>query len=195
MVTEWKLQLNLVVCMSGSHWNGTKRGGTTKNWKYFQKSTETCLYLCGQKCAERSPWSVTKVGIMQGPSSHVWMCGLDCKGGWALKKWCFWTVGLEKTLERPLDSKEIKSVNPKGNQPWIFIGRTDTEPEAPMLWPPDAKSRVIGKDPDAGKDWRQEETGMTEVEMVRWHHWLNGHEFEQTPGDREGQGRLLYRSL
>ena len=117
MVTEWKLQVNLAVCMSGSHWNGTKRDGTTKNWKYFQKSTETCLYLYGQKCAQRSPWSVTKVGIMEGPSSHVQMCELDCKEGWVLKKWCFWTIGLEKTLERPLDSKEIKSVNRKEINP------------------------------------------------------------------------------
>ena len=112
-----QLQLSLAVCMSGSHWNGTKRGGTSKTWKYFQKSTETfCLSLCGQKCAQRSPWSVTKVGIMEGSSSHVWMCELDRVEGWALKKWCFRTIVLEKTLERPLDSK-IKPVNPKGNQP------------------------------------------------------------------------------
>ena len=92
-----------------------------------------------------------------------------------------------KTLESPLDSKEIKPVNPKGSQPWIFIGRTDAEGEAPILWPPDDKSRLIGKDPDAGKDWGQEEKGMTEDEMVGWLHWLNGHEFEQTPGDSEGR--------
>ena len=85
---------------------------------------------------------------------------------------------LEKTLESPLDSKEIKTVNPKGNEPWIFIGRTDVEPEAPILWPPDAKNWLIGKDFDAGKDWRREEKGMTEDEMVGWHHLLNGHEFE-----------------
>ena len=97
---------------------------------------------------------------------------------------------MEKTLENPLDSKEIKSVNPKGNQPWIFIGRTDAEDEAPLLWPPDVNSHLNGKDPDAGKDWRQEEKGRTEDEMVGWHHWLNGHEFEQTQGDSEGQESL-----
>ena len=94
---------------------------------------------------------------------------------------------LEKTLESPLDCKEIKPVNPKGNQPWIFIGRTDAEAEPPILWPPDARSGLIGKDPDAGKDWGQEEKGMTEDEMVQWHHWLNGHEFEQALGESEGQ--------
>ena len=96
---------------------------------------------------------------------------------------------LEKTLEGPLDSKEIKPVNPKENQSWIFTGRTDAEAEAPILWPPDVKSWLTGKDPDAGKDWRQEK-GMTEDEMVGWHHWLNGHEFEQTLEDSEGQGSL-----
>ena len=96
-------------------------------------------------------------------------------------------VVLEKTLESLLDCKEIKPVNPKGNQPWIFIGRTDAEVEAPIIWPPDVKSQFIKKDPDAGKDWRQEEKGKTEDKMVGWHHWLNGHEFEQALGDGEGQ--------
>ena len=109
-------------------------------------------------------------------SSHVWE--LDYKESWGLKNWFFWTVVLEKTLESPLDFKEIQPVHPKGNQSWIFIGRTDTEAETPILWPPDVKSWLIGKDPDAGKDWRQEEKGTTEDEMVGWHHWLNGHEFE-----------------
>ena len=97
--------------------------------------------------------------------------------------------------ESPLDIKEIKSVSPKGNQPWIFIGRTDAETKAPVLWPPDAKSWLIRKDPDAGKDWRQEEKGMTEEEMVGWHHQLNGHEFEQALGDGEGQGSVVCGSL
>ena len=119
-------------------------------------------------------------------SSHVRMWELDYKEGWMPKNWCFWTVVLEKTLESPLDCKEIQPVNLKGNQHWIFIGRTDAE--APILWPPDAKSRVIGKDPDAGKG--QEEKGKTEDEVVGWHHRLNGHEFEQAPGDDEGQGSL-----
>ena len=123
-------------------------------------------------------------------SSHVWMWQLYHKESWVLKNWCFLTVVLEKTLERPLDCKEIKPVNLKGNQPWIFIGRTDAEAEAPILWPPDGKSPLTGKDADAGKDWKQEEKGTTEDEMVGWHHRLKGHEFEQVPGDSEGQGSL-----
>ena len=104
------------------------------------------------------------------PSSHVWMWELDHKESWVLKNWCFWTVVLEKTLESPLDCKEIQPVNPKGNQSWIFIGGTDAEAEAPILWPPDAKNWLIGNDPDAGKDWRQEEKGMIQDEVVGWHH-------------------------
>ena len=108
-------------------------------------------------------------------SGHVWMWGLDHNEGWAPKNWCFWTVVLEKTLESTLDCKEIKSVNPKGNQFWTFIGRTDAE--TPILWPPDVKSRLLRKDPDAGKDWGQEEKGTIEDEMVGWNHWIDGHEF------------------
>ena len=104
------------------------------------------------------------------------MWKLDHKESWALKNWCFWTVVLEKALESPLDCKEIQPVNPKGNQSWLFIGRTDAEAEAPILWLPDA-NWVIGKDPDAGKDWRQEENRIIEDEMVGWHHRVNGHEF------------------
>ena len=118
------------------------------------------------------------------------MWELDYKESWALKNWCFWTAVLEKTLESSLDWKEIQSVHPKGDQSWIFIGRTDTEAEAPVLWPPDSKSWLIGKDTDAGKDWRQEEKGTTEDEMVGWHHWLDGPEFEQLPGVGDGQGSL-----
>ena len=110
-------------------------------------------------------------------SSHVRMWELDHKESWALKNWCFWTVVLEKTLESPLDCKEIQPVHPKGHQSWIFIGRMDAEAEAPILWPLD-ENWLIGKNPDAGKDWRQEEKGMTEDEMVGWHHRLDGHEFE-----------------
>ena len=124
-------------------------------------------------------------------NSHVWMWELDHKESWASKNWCFWTVVLEKTLESPLDFKEIKLVNPKGNQSWIFIGRTDAQTEAPILWPPYAKGWLIGKDPDAGKDWGQEEKGTTEDEMVGWHHRLDGQEFEQTPGIVDGQGSLV----
>ena len=110
-------------------------------------------------------------------SSHVWMRGLDYKKSWVPKNWCFWTVVLEKTLESPLDFKKIQPVHPKGDQSWVFIGRTDVEAETPILWSPDEKSWLIGKDPDAGKDWKQEK-GMAENQMVRWHHRLNGHEFE-----------------
>ena len=123
-------------------------------------------------------------------SRHVWMWELDYKEGWVLKNWCFRTVVLEKTLESPLESKKIKPVNPKGNQSWIFIGRTDAEAEAPILWPPYMKNWLIGKDPNAGKDWRQEEKGMTQDEMVGWHHRLDGHEFEQALGVGNGQGGL-----
>ena len=123
-------------------------------------------------------------------SSHVWMWELTYKEIWATKNWCFWTMVLEKTLESPLDCKEIKPVHPKGNQSWIFIGRTDAETEIPILWPPDVKNWLIWKDPDAGKDWRQEKKGMTEDEMVGWHHQLDGHEFEQAPGVGDGQGSL-----
>ena len=125
------------------------------------------------------------------PSSHVWMWELDHKESWVLKNWCFQIVVLEKTLESPLDCKEIKLVITKGNKSWIFIGRTDAEAEAPILWPPDVKSWFTGKNPDAGKDWRQKEKRPAEDEMVRYHHWLNGPEFEQTSGIREGQGSLV----
>ena len=116
--------------------------------------------------------------IQKAPKNKTWI-------------WCFWTVVLEKNLESPLDCKEIKPVNPKGNQSWIFTGRTNVEAEAPMLWPPDAKDQLTGKDPDAGKDWGQEEKGRTKDETVGWHHQFNRHEFEQTLGDDEGQGSLV----
>ena len=121
---------------------------------------------------------------------YVWMWELDYKESWVPKNGCFWTVVLEKTLDSPLDSKEIQPVHPKRNQSWIVIGRTDAEAETPILWPPDAKNWLIGKDPDVGKDWRQEEKGMTEDEMVGRYHWLNGHEFEWTQGLGDGQGGL-----
>ena len=104
------------------------------------------------------------------------------ENSWALKNWCFWTVELERTLESPLNCKEIQPVHPKGNQSWIFIGRTDAEAEGPVFWPPDVKNWLIGKDPDAGKDWRQEEKGLTENKMVEFHHQLDAHEFEQVLG-------------
>ena len=120
----------------------------------------------------------TKVHLVKAvfPSSQVWMWELDYKESWVPKNWCFWTVVLEKTLESPLDWKEIQPVHPKGNQSWVFTGRTDVEAETPVIWPPDAKNRLIWNDPDAGKDWRREEKGTTEDEMVGWHHRLSGHE-------------------
>ena len=118
------------------------------------------------------------------------MWELDYKESWALKNGYFWTVVLEKTLESPLDCKKIQPVHPKGNQAWIVIGRTEVEAETPILWPPDAKSWLTGKDPDAGKDWGQEEKGTTEDEMAGWHHWLNGHGFGWIPGVGSGQGGL-----
>ena len=135
----------------------------------------------------------TKVRLVKAMVFPVVMyrCELDYKQNWAPKNWCFWTVLLEKTLESPLDRKEIQPVHPKANQSWIFIGRTDAEAESPIFWPPDAKNWFIWKDYDAGKDWRQEEKGMTEDEMIGWHHWLDGHEFEQAPGVGDGQGSLV----
>ena len=118
------------------------------------------------------------------------MWELDHIESWVPKNWCFWTVVLEKTLESPLDCKEIQPVHPKENQSWIFIGRVVTEAETPILWPPNAKSWFIGKDSDAGKDWGQEEKGMTEDEMVGWHHWLNGPGLGWTLGIGDGQGGL-----
>ena len=116
-----------------------------------------------------SPWKL---------SSHVWMWELDYKESRVQKNWGFWTVVLEKTLESPMDCKEIERVHPKGDQSWVFMGRTDADAETPILWPPHAKSWLVGKDPDAGRGWGQEEKGMIEDEMAGWHHWLDGHEFE-----------------
>jgi len=118
------------------------------------------------------------------------MWELDCEEGWALKNWCFWTVVLEKTLESPLDCKEIQPVHSEGDQPWEFFGRNDAKAETPVLWPPHAKSWLIGKDSDAGRDWGQEEKRMTEDEMAGWHHWLDGRESEWTLGVGDGQGGL-----
>ena len=139
------------------------------------------------------------ITLSTGPSSqgdgfssgHAWMWELDYKESWAQNNWCFWTVVLEKILESPFYYKEIQPVHPKRNQSWIFIGRTDAEAETPILLPPDVKNWLVCKDPDAGKDWRQEEKGKKEDKMVGWHHWLNGHKFEQAPGVGDGQGSLV----
>ena len=135
-----------------------------------------------------------KVHLVKAMVFPVVMYGcweLDYKESWVPKNWCFWTVVLEKSLESPLDCREIKPVNPNGNQSWIFTGRTDAEAEAPLLWPPDVKSWLTRKDPDVGKDWRQKEKGTTEGEIVGWHHQLNGLEFEQAPGVGDRQGSMV----
>ena len=128
-------------------------------------------------------------------SVHVWMWKLDCEESWAPKNWCFWTVVLEKTLESPLDCKDIQPVHSKGDQSWVFFGRTDAKAETPILWPPHVKSWLIGKDPDAGRDWRQEEKETTEDEMAGWHHRLDGHEFGWILGVGDGQGGLAFCNL
>ena len=122
--------------------------------------------------------------------SHIWMWELDCEESWAPKNWCFWTVVLKKTLESPLDCKEVQPVHSKGDQPWVFFGRNDAKAETPVLCPPHVKSWLIGKDSDTGRDWGQEK-GTTQDEMAEWHHRLDGCEFEWTPGDGDGQGGLV----
>ena len=147
-----------------------------------------------QHIKKQSHYFASKVPSSQGygfSSSHVWMWDLDYKESWGPKNWCFWTMVLEKTLESPLDCKEIQPVHPKGNQSWIFIGRTDVEAETPTPWPPDAKNWLIWKDPDPGEDWKQEEKETRESEMVGWHHWLDGHESEQPSGVGDRQGGLV----
>ena len=128
--------------------------------------------------------------VIHTVKGHVWMWELECEEGWAPKNWCFWTVVLEKTLESPLDCKEIQPVHSKGDQPWVFFGRNDAKAETPVLWPPHLKNWLIGKDSDAGRDWGQEEKGTAEDEMAGWHDRLNGREFEWTPGVGDGQGGL-----
>ena len=152
-------------------------------------ATLILIYVAESLREHKNVWKILFVTIkaMVFSSSHVWLWELDLKEDWALKNWCFQTVVLVKTLESPLDSKEIKPGYPKGNQPWTFIGRTDAEAEAPILWPPNLKSWLIGKDSDTGKDWRQKKKRVTENEMVGWHHRLSD---EQTPRDSERQGRL-----
>ena len=139
-----------------------------------------------QLCQQRSVSSSQGYGFS---SVHVWIWELDYKESWAPKNWCFWTVVLEKTLEGPLDCKGIQPVHPKRDQSWVFIGRTDAEAETPILWPSHGKSWLLGKDPDAGRDWGRRRKGTTEDEMAGWHHRLDGREFEWTLGVGDGQGR------
>ena len=135
-----------------------------------------------------SPWGGKELKMTQH-ACLLWMWELDCEEGWALKNWCFWTVVLEKTLKSHLDCKEIQPVHSEGDRPWDFFGRNDAKAEAPVLWPPHAKSWLIAKEPDAGRDWGQEEKGMTEEEMAGWY-GLDGRESEWIPGDGDGQGGL-----
>ena len=143
-------------------------------WKKSCDQSRQCIKKQRYYLANKGP-SSQSYGFS---SSHVWTWELDHKESWVPKNWCFWTVTLEKTLKSPLNCKETQPVHAKGNPSWIFVGRTDAEAEGLIFWPPVVKNWFIWKDPDAGKVWRQEEKGTTEVEMSGWHHWLNGHEFE-----------------
>ena len=163
--------------------------GHQHEWGLEEPCLQFVLYFSGLLRQQRL--SSQGYGFSSG---HVWMWELDCEESWALKNWCCWTVVLEKILESPLDCKEIQPVHPKGDQSWVFIGRTDAKAETPILWPHHAKSWLIGKDPDARRDWGQEEKGTTEDEMAGWHHRLDGHEFERTPGviDREAWRAVIH---
>ena len=154
---------------------------------FFGRKTKTNLDSALKSRDITLPTKIYIVKAMGFSSSHVWMWELDYKEGWAPKNWCLWIVGLKTTLESLLDNKEIKPLRPKGNQPWIFIGRTDAEAAVPTLCLPNMKCWHIGKDPDAGKNWGQVEKGATEDEIIGWHHWLNGYEFEEALGDSGGQ--------
>ena len=155
-------------------------------WKHSYEKPKQSIKEQRHHFADKVPYSQS----YSFSSSHLWMWELDHKDDWVTKNWCFRTVVLEKMFESHLDYKEIKPVHLKGNQPWIFIGRTDAEAETPILWPADVKNRLIGKDPDSGKDWRREEKGMIEDETVGWHHQLDGCESEQAVGTGNGHRSL-----
>ena len=194
-ITSWKI-------------NGeTVRNFCEKQWEIFLVSIITADGDCSheiKRCLLLGRQAMTNLDIILKSrditlptkvhlwffSGHVWMWALGCKESWVQKNWCFWTVVMEKTLESPLDCKEMQLVHPKRNQSWVFIGRTDVEAETAILWPPDAKSRFRWKDSDAGKDWGQKEKGTTDEEMVGWHHRVNRHEFGWTLGVGDGQGGL-----
>ena len=176
MYVDWFIGLD--------QWSESK---ATSISQFFHQEYRGSMLQAGGKVGELRHFSEAH-GVFVAFRAIAW------KKGWVPKNWYFWTVVLERTLESPLDCKDIKPVNPKGSQSWIFIGRTDAEVETPILWPLDAKSQLIGKDPDAGKDWGQEEKEATEDEMIGWHHWLDGHQFEQALGDSEGQGSLVHCS-
>ena len=184
---QWLWAKHCLRCLRYMHeWHRRRSYGVRVNFDHFSLLYIFFFFLCVNVAANKGP-SSQGYGFSCG---HVWMWELDCEESWALKNWCFWTVVLEKTLESPLDCKEIQPVHPKGDQSWVFIGRTDAKAETPILWPPRAKSWLIGKDSDAGRDWGQEKKGMTEDEMAGWHHRLHGSEFEWTPGVGDGQGGL-----
>ena len=176
-ITSWQIDGETVETVTGFIFGGSKitaDGDCSHEMK-------RCLLL-GRKTIKKQKHYFANKGLSSQSygfsHSHVWIWELNYKESWALKNWCFWTVVLEKTPESPLHCRKITPVHPKGNQSWIFIGRTDIEAETPILWPPDAKNRLIGKDPDARKDWRWEEKGMREDEMVGWHHRLDRREFQ-----------------
>ena len=180
---------------SPSHWPDSIPG-----FVYLLSLIKRCLLL-GRKVMNnldsifksRDITLPTKVHLVKAiffSSGHVWMWELDCEESWVPKIWCFWTVVLVKTLQSPLDCKEIQPVHFKGDQSWVSFGRTDAKAETPILWPPHTKSWLIGKDSDAGRDWGQEDKRMTEDEMAGWHHRLDGNEFGWTPGVGDGQGGL-----
>ena len=175
--------------------------GVAQSWTWLKRlslASGQQLEIKGLLCKVRIRVKEDGYFANKGPSSqgygfssgHVSMWELDYKESWVPKNWCFWTVVLEKTLESPLDCKEIQPVHSKGDQSWVFIAKTDAKAETPILWPPHVKSWLIGEDSDAGRDWGKEEKGMTEDEMARWHHWFDGHEFEWTLGVGDGQGGL-----
>ena len=197
-ITSWQIEGGIVIAVTDFTFLGSK---TTADGDCSHE-IKRCLFHGREAMTNldsifksRDITLLTKVHIVKKlwfSSSHVRMWELNHKEDWAPKNWCFSTMVMEKTLESSLDSKEIKLFNPKGNQPWIFIGRTDAEAETPILWPHNEKNWLIGKDPDAGKDWRQEKKGMTEDKMVGWHHQLNGHGFGRTTGVGGGQRGLVY---
>ena len=159
-ITSWQIKLNKMK-LKDTPW----KKSYDQPIQYIKKQR----YYFANKCPSSQSYGFS--------SSHIWIWELEYKESWMPNNWCFWTVVLEKTLESPLDCKDIQPVHPKGDPSWVFIGRTDAEAETPILWPPHAKSWLVGKDPDAGKDWGQEEKGTTEDEIAGWHHWLDGHEF------------------
>ena len=183
-ITSWQIDGETVETVSGFIFGGSKIIADGD----YSHEIKRCLLLGKEVMINLDsilksrditlPTKVHLVKAMVLSSGHVWMWELDCEEGWAPKNWWFWTVVLEKTLESPLDCKEIQPVHPKRNRSWVFIGRTDAEAETPVLWPPHAKSWLIVKDPDAGRDCGQEEKGTTEDEMAGWHHRLSGHGFE-----------------